>query len=250
MNLVSQAHDRGETDARIPAERFQGTFRSMAEGVNAMVAGHLEDSRKAMACVKSFGEGDLSVTLERFPGKKAVINDNLEQVRGNIQRLVEDANQLSQAAMVGRLDARADAAAHQGDFRRIVAGINGTLDAIVAPLNEAMGVMGGLSQGDLSRTVQGDYQRPTAGTQELHQWHRRQAEPDHWRCPPLGRCPGQRLGGNLRYRPEHEPGQYRAGGLGRGDQCQRRRDVGLHRPEHRECQGHRRHGRQGCPRGA
>ncbi|MDR6679941.1 methyl-accepting chemotaxis protein [Pseudomonas psychrotolerans] len=158
MNLVSQAHDRGETDARIPAERFQGTFRSMAEGVNAMVAGHLEDSRKAMACVKSFGEGDLSVTLERFPGKKAVINDNLEQVRGNIQRLVEDANQLSQAAMVGRLDARADAAAHQGDFRRIVAGINGTLDAIVAPLNEAMGVMGGLSQGDLSRTVQGDYQ--------------------------------------------------------------------------------------------
>ncbi|WP_295464469.1 methyl-accepting chemotaxis protein [uncultured Pseudomonas sp.] len=158
MNQVSQAHDRGETDARIPVERFQGTFRSMAEGVNAMVAGHLEDSRKAMACVKSFGEGDLSVPLERFPGQKAVINDNLEQVRSNIQRLVEDANQLSQAAMAGRLDSRADASAHQGDFRRIVAGINGTLDAIVAPVNEAMAVMSGLAQGDLSRTVNGDYQ--------------------------------------------------------------------------------------------
>jgi len=158
MVQLSQAHDRGDTDARIPVERFQGTFRSMAEGVNAMVAGHLSDSAKAMACVKSFGEGDLSVQLERFPGQKAVINDNLEQVRGNIQRLVEDANQLSQAAMAGRLDTRADASAHQGDFRRIVAGINGTLDAIVAPVNEALGVMAGLSQGDLSRTVRGDYQ--------------------------------------------------------------------------------------------
>ncbi|MDQ7913596.1 methyl-accepting chemotaxis protein [Pseudomonas sp. 102515] len=158
MSSMSAAHDRGETVVRIPAERFQGAYRSMAEGVNGMVAGHLSDSSKAMACVKSFGEGDLSVQLERFPGQKAVINDNLEQVRGNIQRLVEDANQLSQAAMAGRLDTRADASAHQGDFRRIVAGINGTLDAIVAPVNEAMGVMAGLSQGDLSRTVRGDYQ--------------------------------------------------------------------------------------------
>ncbi|MDR6229978.1 methyl-accepting chemotaxis protein [Pseudomonas sp. SORGH_AS199] len=158
MSSMSAAHDRGETVVRIPAERFQGAYRNMAEGVNGMVAGHLSDSAKAMACVKSFGEGDLSVALERFPGQKAVINDNLEQVRGNIQRLVEDANQLSQAAMAGRLDTRADAAAHQGDFRRIVAGINGTLDAIVAPVNEAMGVMAGLSQGDLSRTVRGDYQ--------------------------------------------------------------------------------------------
>ncbi|WP_288434687.1 methyl-accepting chemotaxis protein, partial [uncultured Pseudomonas sp.] len=158
MSSMSAAHDRGETVVRIPAERFQGAYRNMAEGVNGMVAGHLSDSAKAMACVKSFGEGDLSVALERFPGQKAVINDNLEQVRGNIQRLVEDANQLSQAAMAGRLDTRADASAHQGDFRRIVAGINGTLDAIVAPVNEAMGVMAGLAQGDLSRTVRGDYQ--------------------------------------------------------------------------------------------
>ena len=123
-----------------------------------MVAGHIAVKKKAMACIKAFGEGDLSAPLERFPGKKAFINDNIEQVRTNIQRLIDDAQYLSQAAMTGQLDTRADASAHQGDFRRIVAGINGTLDAIVAPVNEAMGVMAGLAQGDLSRTVRGDYQ--------------------------------------------------------------------------------------------
>jgi len=157
MQRMSQEHDAGDIDVFIDAARFQGSYQEIAHGINAMVAGHISVKKKAMACIKAFGEGDLSAPLERFPGKKAFINDNIEQVRGNIQRLIDDAQQLSEAAMAGRLDTRADASAHQGDFRRIVAGINGTLDAIVAPLNEAMGVMTGLSRGDLSLTVQGDY---------------------------------------------------------------------------------------------
>ncbi|WP_430715382.1 methyl-accepting chemotaxis protein [Pseudomonas rhodesiae] len=65
---------------------------------------------------------------------------------------------LSENAVVGRLDTRADSTRHQGDFRRIVAGINSTLDSIVAPLSEAMDVMVALSGGDLTRSVKGDYQ--------------------------------------------------------------------------------------------
>ena len=158
MQRMSLEHDAGDIDVSIDAERFQGSYREIAAGINAMVAGHIAVKKKAMACIKAFGEGDLSAPLERFPGKKAFINDNVEQVRINIQRLIDDAQHLSEAAMAGRLDTRADVSLHQGDFRRIVAGINGTLDAIVAPVNEAMGVMARLAEGDLSRTVQGDYQ--------------------------------------------------------------------------------------------
>ncbi|KTS79073.1 chemotaxis protein [Pseudomonas oryzihabitans] len=157
MQHMSHEHDAGDIDVFIDAARFQGSYQEIAHGINAMVAGHIAVKKKAMACIKAFGEGDLSAPLERFPGKKAFINDNVEQVRGNIQRLIDDAQQLSEAAIAGRLDTRADANAHQGDFRRIVAGINGTLDAIVAPLSEAMDVMAGLSRGDLSLKVTGDY---------------------------------------------------------------------------------------------
>ncbi len=158
MQRMSRAHDKGDIDVFIEAARFSGSYQALAEGINTMVDGHLEVQRKAMACVQAFGEGDLSAPLERFPGKKAVINDNIEQVRANIQRLVDDASALSSAAMAGQLATRADAGQHKGDFRRIVEGINGTLDAIVSPVNEAMSVMAGLAQGDLSRTVQGNYQ--------------------------------------------------------------------------------------------
>jgi len=158
MQRMSRAHDKGDIDVFIEAARFSGSYQALAEGINTMVDGHLEVQRKAMACVQAFGEGDLSAPLERFPGKKAIIDDNIEQIRANIQRLVDDASALSSAAMAGQLATRAEAGQHKGDFRRIVEGINGTLDAIVSPVNEAMSVMAGLAQGDLSRTVQGNYQ--------------------------------------------------------------------------------------------
>ncbi len=157
MRHMSDEHEKGDIDVQIDVQRFQGSYRQIAQGINDMVNGHISVKKQAMACIRSFGEGDLSAPLARFPGKKAFINDNIEQLRSNVQALIEDTQMLSENAMIGKLDTRADSTRHQGDFRRIVAGINSTLDSIVAPLNEAMTVMVALSSGDLTRSVKGDY---------------------------------------------------------------------------------------------
>ncbi|WP_438943742.1 methyl-accepting chemotaxis protein [Pseudomonas sp. N8] len=158
MRHMSDEHEKGDIDVQIEVQRFQGSYRQIAQGINDMVNGHISVKKQAMACIRSFGEGDLSAPLAPFPGKKAFINDNIEQLRRNIQALIEDTRMLSENAVVGQLDTRADSTRHQGDFRRIVAGINSTLDSIVAPLSEAMEVMVALSGGDLTRNVKGDYQ--------------------------------------------------------------------------------------------
>ncbi|MCH2340873.1 MAG: methyl-accepting chemotaxis protein [Pseudomonas sp.] len=158
MRHMSDEHDRGDIDVMIDAERFAGSYREIAHGINAMVAGHISVKKKAMAAVRAFGEGDLSAPLEQFPGKKAFINDNVEQLRSNILALVEDTRMLSEAAMLGQLEVRADASRHRGDFQRIVNGINGTLEAIITPLNEATAVIGRLAEGDLSTTMESECQ--------------------------------------------------------------------------------------------
>ncbi|MCO7552558.1 methyl-accepting chemotaxis protein [Pseudomonas otitidis] len=157
MRHMSDEHDKGDIDVVIDASRFQGSYAEIARGINAMVAGHISVKKKAMACIKAFSEGDLTAPLEQFPGKKAFINDNIETLRRNVHALIEDTQMLSQAALDGRLDTRADAGRHQGDFRRIVNGINETLEAIIAPLREAMSVIEGLADGDLTRTMGGHY---------------------------------------------------------------------------------------------
>ncbi len=64
---------------------------------------------------------------------------------------------LSQAAVEGRLEVRADAAKHRGDFRRIVEGVNATLDAVIGPVNEAMRVLSSMEGGDLSEKIRTEY---------------------------------------------------------------------------------------------
>ncbi|MRV72771.1 methyl-accepting chemotaxis protein [Duganella sp. FT92W] len=157
MNKMSSEHDKGDIDVMIDAQKFEGDFRTMAQGINNMVAGHIAVKKKAMACVKSFGEGDFSAPLETFPGKKAFINHTIEQVRANLMALIDDTGKLAKAAQAGQLDTRADASRHNGDFRRIVEGVNNALDAIVIPLREVQQVLGGMETGDLTQSIQGDY---------------------------------------------------------------------------------------------
>ncbi len=158
LNTMSHEHDRGDIDATIDATRFAGDFSVMAEGINQMVAGHVAVKKKSMACVAEFGKGNFSAPLDPFPGKKAFINDTIEQVRANLKALITDSRLLVDAATAGRLDVRADATAHHGDFRAIVEGINKTLDTIVVPVEEVGAVLQALASGDLTRTANADCQ--------------------------------------------------------------------------------------------
>ena len=158
MQHMSSEHEKGDIDVMIDAEGFSGSYRDIGQGINDMVSGHISVKKKAMACIRAFGEGDLSAPLERFPGKKAFINENIEQLRANILALVEDTSQISDSALIGKLDTRPDASRHQGDFRRIILGINGSLDAIIVPITEAMDVLSAMAAGDLTRSITGDYQ--------------------------------------------------------------------------------------------
>jgi len=157
MNQMSKAHDAGDIDVTIGADKFGGDFKTMSQGINDMVGGHIAVKKKAMACVAEFGRGNFDAPLDKFPGKKAFINDTIEQVRRNLKTLMADTELLIKAASHGQLEVRADVSQHEGDFRKIVQGINSTLDAVVGPLDEIKRVLAALSEGDLTKTIDKDY---------------------------------------------------------------------------------------------
>ena len=67
MKHMAQEHDKGDIDVQIDTGKFKGDFQFMAQGVNAMVGGHIAVKKKAMACIKEFGEGNFAAPLEPFP---------------------------------------------------------------------------------------------------------------------------------------------------------------------------------------
>ncbi len=157
MNHMSRQHDAGDIDVKVDEAKFQGDFRKMANGVNSMVGEHISVKKKAMAVFESFGKGDFKANIEKLPGKKAFINETIEAVRHNLKTISDDTHMLIQAVAEGDLDKRANADQLQGDWKQMIQGINQILDGIVQPVNEAISVLKEIEQGNLTKTVTGDY---------------------------------------------------------------------------------------------
>jgi methyl-accepting chemotaxis protein len=157
MDDMAAEHERGNIDVFINTGKFSGAYEAVTMGVNKMVADHIAVKKKAINVFKAFGEGDFEAQIEQLPGKKAFINETVEQVRTNLKNLIEDAYLLAAQAQEGNLSIRADANRHQGDFRKIIAGINFTLDAIVVPLQETIAQITNYSRGDMSGQLTAEY---------------------------------------------------------------------------------------------
>lgn len=134
VNWVNAEHEKGNIDMTLRADMFKGQFSLLATSINHIVAGHIELNQKAMACVQAFGDGNFDAPLEQFPGQKAEINKTIEKVRSNLKALNADAQMLAEAAREGRVTVRANAEKHPGDYRKIVEGMNNTLDMIIEPV--------------------------------------------------------------------------------------------------------------------
>ncbi|PYG84352.1 methyl-accepting chemotaxis protein [Ruminiclostridium sufflavum DSM 19573] len=74
-----------------------------------------------------------------------------------VNKLAMDVNMLAEAAIEGNLEIRADSFKHQGEFRRLVEGVNNTLDSIIHPINEVQLVMKALSVNDYTQEITGEY---------------------------------------------------------------------------------------------
>jgi methyl-accepting chemotaxis protein len=166
LSRMTAEHAAGEIDATVDVTRFEGAYRAAAEGINAMAAGHVAATRKAIGVLAEFGNGNFDAPLEPLPGKKRFINDAVEEARRHLRALLGDMELLVDAALQGRLATRADAARHPGDFRKIVDGMNRALDAAVAPVAEATKVLEALARRDLRVRVCGTFQGDHARLQE------------------------------------------------------------------------------------
>jgi methyl-accepting chemotaxis protein len=129
----------------------------MAKGVNGMVNGHIAVKKKAMACIAEFGKGNFDAPLEQFPGKKAFINNTIEQVRTNLKNVATEGAALAKAAEEGNLAVRADTSKYEGSWRNIIHGMNEMLEGFVKPMADIAEVLKLLAKKDFTRSVEKSY---------------------------------------------------------------------------------------------
>lgn len=85
------------------------------------------------------------------------INNNLSLVKAAVEHLISDVGMLVQAALDGQLNTRVDDTKHNGEFAKVVSGVNQTLDAVITPVKESLKVLQQIANGNLSARVTGEY---------------------------------------------------------------------------------------------
>ena len=126
--------------------------------------GSLADSFRALvdyiagvaSVLEKMSAGNLGTTLEA-KSDRDVLSRSYQKTADAVKELVRDTRALSEAAVEGKLATRADAAKHEGDFRKVVQGVNDTLDAVVGPLQVSARYVESISKGDIPPRITDEY---------------------------------------------------------------------------------------------
>lgn len=134
-NLLAKDAEAGALSTRANANQHLGEYRKVIEGLNATLDAIVTPLNMAANNLEYIARGEIPAKITAsFNGDFNNIKDNLNTCITSINALVSDVNLLSSAAHEGRVSVRVDASTHLGDFRKIVEGVNETLEMIVGPI--------------------------------------------------------------------------------------------------------------------
>ena len=149
----------GKLTTRADASRHQGEFHRIMAGVNATLDAVIGPLNMAAGYVDRISRGEIPPRItDSYHGDFNTIKNNLNTCGDAVNALVGDAGALVRSAVAGNLVARADVSRHQGDFRKIMEGVNETLDAVILPLNMAATYVARISKGDMPPVITDSYQ--------------------------------------------------------------------------------------------
>ena len=133
--------------------KYEGIYSNISEEVNLVKARLLNVQDIAVKTSR----GDLSRLDElKKIGRRSEKDELLPalvRMMDNISKMIKDVVRLSDNAVIGRIDERADAGAYEGAYKEVIEGINEMLDAVEIPVTEAIRVSGELADGNFGIRV-------------------------------------------------------------------------------------------------
>ncbi len=149
----------GDLTTRADASRYAGYNGKLLESINSLIDRLVEPLRLSSGYLDRIARGDVPPFIEEaWKGELNTLRDSLNTCFGAVNALVADAGRLAGATAAGELDVRADASRHQGDFRKIVEGMNASLDAVARPVQSAAQSLALIARGETPPPIEQTFQ--------------------------------------------------------------------------------------------
>lgn len=172
---IAQACENGQLEYRADSAKHQGEYRRIVEQFNAGLECIAVPLGRAVQHLQKLAKGINGQHIDRkYNGELQTLTDAFNSVFAAVDLLIEDTQALVRSAIEGKLDTRADVTKHEGDWRKIVQGVNDTLDAVINPINEGNRVLRQIRGGNLRDRVEidckGDHQKMKDAINGVHTW--------------------------------------------------------------------------------
>ncbi|MDN5753295.1 MAG: methyl-accepting chemotaxis protein [Nitrosospira sp.] len=154
---MQKQHDAGLISHRIPVDKFSGSYADVAKAANDLVASHIAVKMQVVDVIARYGQGDLSVDMERLPGEKAKITAAMDGLKASLQAISNEIKIQVEGAVAGDFSRRSDATKYQYEFKQMVEGLNQLMQVNETSLSEVVRVLGALAKGDLTEKIINDY---------------------------------------------------------------------------------------------
>lgn len=156
--MLAKSAVEGRLSTRADASQHEGEFSKVIEGVNATLDAVIGPLNVAASYVERIAQGNIPAKITAtYHGDFNTLKTNLNACIEAINSLVTEALSLEQAAIEGRLSSRGDLNRYQGDYRKVVQGVNNCLDAVIGPLNVAAEYVDKIAHGIIPAEIKDNY---------------------------------------------------------------------------------------------
>jgi methyl-accepting chemotaxis protein len=155
---VIQAAQNGILEDRCEIAPFEGGWRELVSGVNAVIDAFVPPIMVTAEYLDRIAMGDVPDTLTHDArGDFKAIQQSLNLLITNIRNVLHEAQELIHAVQEGTFGIRGNAETYSGDWQELVSGMNSIVDAFTTPLTRTSENLVKMAQGNIPETITEEY---------------------------------------------------------------------------------------------
>jgi methyl-accepting chemotaxis protein len=150
---------QGDMKFRLDVSKYQNSFKEVMESINSLLDSEVANITDIVETFNQISEGNFDVKINEMRGDFAIQTQAIRSVIENLNAVYEEVGGMIDAA-VGRGDMnfQIDTEKYNGDWRKIMKGLNEVAAAVNAPIIEIRDTMTTLAEGQFTGSrVKGDY---------------------------------------------------------------------------------------------
>ncbi|MCL1843615.1 MAG: methyl-accepting chemotaxis protein [Defluviitaleaceae bacterium] len=157
-NFIVKLGTEGDSGYRLNADKYKGSFSDLVRSVNSLVEVSEQDGLVSMNAIMDIGKGKFDIKPNKLPGKRAVVNECIDALLSRVKEISNSIEMLVESSTVkGDLSFHLDERGFEGDWAKIITGLNSIAQSVNAPISEIREIMDNLSKGKFDKNVEGNY---------------------------------------------------------------------------------------------